>query len=159
MVIAILRPSNEPSESRSSKMAFRTGACWATQSILRRPSGARLGSLTIDSSIIALLLRLTNSCSSPQFTGQEGGMSRPLPLSPELPEQALQYLRAVCHDDVHPEVQQPVHLRRIVYRPHVHPHPPGMGGPEKSRRDELDPPVLDGHLERIVGRGHERLEM
>src|SRR3989337_3540401 len=100
MVIAIFFPLSEPSASCSLAMAFRTGACWATQSILRRPSGARLGSLTIDSSIMALLLRLTNRGSLPQFTGQEDGMPRRLRLSPALLEQARQHLRVVGHDDV-----------------------------------------------------------
>src|SRR5918999_1740079 len=55
--VAPRRPPREPSERRSSKMAFRTGACRATQPILRCPSGARAGSLTMDSSIMALLFQ------------------------------------------------------------------------------------------------------
>src|SRR5215210_9394553 len=55
MVIATRLPPREPSESRSLKMVFKTGACWATQSILRWPSGARAGSFTMDSPIMALL--------------------------------------------------------------------------------------------------------
>src|SRR5919106_3646034 len=58
MVIATLRPRSEPSASCSPAILFRTGACWATQSILRCPSGAREGSLTIDSSIMFLLLNV-----------------------------------------------------------------------------------------------------
>src|SRR5688500_13582538 len=56
MVIATLRPRSEPSASCSPAILFRTGACWATQSILRCPSGAREGSLTSDSPIMFLLL-------------------------------------------------------------------------------------------------------
>src|SRR5215207_1926996 len=56
MVIATLRPRNEPSASCSPAILFKTGACWATQSILRCPSGAREGSLTSDSPIMFLLL-------------------------------------------------------------------------------------------------------
>src|SRR5918911_1004894 len=56
MVIAILRSRSEPSASCSPAILFRTGACWATQSILRCPSGAREGSLTSDSPIMFLLL-------------------------------------------------------------------------------------------------------
>src|SRR5215210_8060203 len=58
MVIAILWPRSEPSASCSPAILFRTGACWATQSILRCPSGAREGSLTSDSRIIFLLLSM-----------------------------------------------------------------------------------------------------
>src|SRR5215203_4559723 len=58
MVIATLRPRSEPSASCSPAILFRTGACWATQSILRCPSGAREGSLTSDSRIIFLLLSM-----------------------------------------------------------------------------------------------------
>src|SRR5918997_4191222 len=56
MVIASLRPRNEPSASCSPAILFRTGACWATQLILRCPSGAREGSFMRDSRIMALLL-------------------------------------------------------------------------------------------------------
>src|SRR5918997_4560497 len=56
MVIATLRPRSEPSASFSPAILFKTGACWATQSILRCPSGAREGSLTRDSPIMILLL-------------------------------------------------------------------------------------------------------
>src|ERR671917_474491 len=56
MVIATLRPRSEPSASCSPAILFKTGACWATQSVLRCPSGAREGSLTSDSPIIFLLL-------------------------------------------------------------------------------------------------------
>src|ERR687889_114267 len=56
MVIATLRPRSEPSASCSPAILFKTGACWATQSILRCPSGAREGSLTSDSLIMFLLL-------------------------------------------------------------------------------------------------------
>src|SRR5215204_1777220 len=56
MVIATLRPRSEPSASCSPAILFKTGACWATQSILRCPSGAREGSLTSDSPIMFLLL-------------------------------------------------------------------------------------------------------
>ena len=86
-------------------------------------------------------------------------MPRPLPLSPALPEQALKHLRVIRHDDVYPEVQEPAHLRGIVYRPHVNPHSPRVGRPDRAWRDELYPPVLDGHLERLVGRVKERLEV
>src|SRR5215211_1834525 len=58
MVIATLRPRSEPSTSCSPAILFRTGACWATQSILRCPSGAREGSLTSDSLIMSLLIGL-----------------------------------------------------------------------------------------------------
>src|SRR5215207_1903913 len=55
MVIAILRPRSEPSASCSPEILFRTGACWATHAILRCPSGASEGSLTIESRIMSLL--------------------------------------------------------------------------------------------------------
>src|SRR5919112_2416395 len=58
MVIAILWPRSEPSASCSPDILFKTGACWATQSILRCPSGAREGSLTSDSLIMSLLIGL-----------------------------------------------------------------------------------------------------
>src|SRR5215217_1853330 len=70
MVIATLRPRSEPSASCSPAILFKTGACWATQSILRCPSGAREGSLTSDSPIMVLLLYILfyrpNSASSTQ---------------------------------------------------------------------------------------------
>src|SRR5215216_7194798 len=64
MVMATLWPRSEPSESCSSAILFRTGACWATQSILRWPSGAREGSLTSDSLIMFLLIYEPDSDSS-----------------------------------------------------------------------------------------------
>src|SRR5919202_6870380 len=65
MVMATLRPRSAPSESLLLEMVFSTGECWATQSILRCPSGARAGFFITDSRIIApptLVLRV-------QFTG------------------------------------------------------------------------------------------
>src|SRR5829696_5418501 len=159
MVIATLRPSREPSESRSLKIVFRTGACWATQSILRCPSGARAGSLTIDSSIMLLLLRVTVVGSYLQVYRAGRRDAAPLPAGPVLFEQARQHPRSVGHDDVHPEIQQPTHLAGVVYGPHVHPRSPGVGGPHEARRDQLDPLVLDGHLERVVGGARQRLEV
>src|SRR3712207_1177418 len=133
-------------------MAFRTGACRATQPILRCPSGARAGSLTMDSSIMALFPVCSTSLTAAhcaQFTGQGGGL---LPLSAALLEHARERLRAIGHDDVHPKVEQAAHLAGLVYRPRVHPHAPRVSRPQKARGDQRDPLVFDGHLERVAGR-------
>src|SRR5919202_2098503 len=157
MAIASRRPSKEPSERRSSKMAFRTGACWATQSILRCPSGARVGSFTMDSSIMApapVCPTSLTGLSYAQFTGQGDG----LPLSSMLLEYVRQRLRAVGHDYIRPEVEQAAHLTGVVYRPHVHPHAPRVCRLHKARRGQRDPPVFDGHLERVVGGAHQAFQ-
>src|ERR687889_993372 len=50
------RPSKVPSLRYSSRIMFRTGECSAAQSIFLCPSGARPGSLTMDSLCISFLL-------------------------------------------------------------------------------------------------------
>src|SRR5215207_3787261 len=151
--MASLRPCNVPSDSRSLKMALSTGACWATHSILRCPSGARAGSLIMESLVMALLLhrrpisRRANLCTSdPVYRPEERGAA-----SLAFCQYPDQFLGTIGHDPVGAEVEHAAHLAGFVYRPHVHPHAPVVGRLEKARGDHLHPPVLGGHLERVVG--------
>src|SRR3712207_1021017 len=119
-------------------MALRTGACWATHSILRSPSGARLGSLMMESGVISLLLRLrsdrtaTLSLLSLRRVSLQADSTRcchsPAPLAPfALPQHPRQLRGVVGHDPVGAEIQHAAHLLGVVYGPYVHPQAPVVG--------------------------------
>src|SRR5215210_1631478 len=141
MVIATLRPRSEPSASCSPAILFRTGACWATQSILRCPSGAREGSLTSDSLIMSLLLSVPfyepdsdSSISRPVYNPDKKNALVPVPTLESLHrrEAQIQDHRRLGELRDHPGVLAGLHLR----------HAPCF---EALSFEALGPAVLSGH--------------
>src|SRR4028119_413863 len=151
MVIAIFLPRKEPSANCSLAIAFRTGACWATQSILRCPSGASAGSLmteppgVLDACCMLALLRsdprgrsgcrsvrrcLASSGSPAKLANPSAPFKRrsrvpaPLRLPCRPTSQNLhQRLGFVGNHGVGARVEHLAHPVWVVDGPHVHPHP------------------------------------
>src|SRR5919205_447322 len=111
MVIAILRPRREPSASCSPEILFRTGACWATHSILRCPSGASEGSLTIDSRIMSLLPGMSH------FGPDSGSASSSRVYNPNYRCAFVPALTLESLDRREPQIQNHGRLGELRYHP------------------------------------------
>src|SRR5918998_722935 len=176
MVMAIFRPRSAPSASWFSEMVFRTGECWATQSILRCPSGARAGSLTMESSITTRspfphgVTAKFSSAPQPVYSPSRARsvcfcrlnfvdcLGEHRSLAP-LAQHPFEHLRTVGHYDVDAEVEEAVHLARLIYRPDVYPYAPVVGSIHQAGRDHLAPPVLDRYLQGVIRRVYEELQV
>jgi hypothetical protein len=64
-------------------------------------------------------------------------------------EHLPEHCRTIRHDSVNPEIEESVHLRRIVDGPHVDSNVATVAAPDEAGSDDRDRPSSDGNLCRL----------